>query len=78
LSDAFLYENGGQGKRELEEAREVFSGEQADRKFQRMFFSQNFVNRTLYDKMAEKVKKLGGREERTSKGLFSKSASKRK
>jgi hypothetical protein len=80
LSDAFLYENGGQGKRELEEAREAFAGEQADRKFQRMFFSQNFVNRTLYERMAGKVKKLTreGREERTSKGLFSKSASKRK
>jgi hypothetical protein len=48
-----------------------------------MFFSQNFVNRTLYERMAGKLKKLPrenreGREERTSKGPFSKSASKRK
>jgi hypothetical protein len=43
-----------------------------------MFFSQNFVNRTLYERMAGRVKKLGQREERTSKGPFSKSASKRK
>lgn len=45
----------------------MFTTEQTETKFQKMFFSQNFVNRTLYEKMAAKTKRFA--VERSSKPL---------
>ena len=56
----------------------MFAVEQSDKKYQKVFFGQNFVNRTLYEKVAAKVRRFP-REERPTKGLLLKTnASKRK
>ena len=40
----------------------MFAAEQVDRKFQKVFFSQSFVNRTQCDKVAARTKKLEGKD----------------
>lgn len=55
LPELSLYETKQSVKKELDEAREIFASEQSDKKFQKVFFSQNFVNRTLYDMVNAKI-----------------------
>jgi len=76
LPEPSLYDTKHGIKKELDEAKDIFASEQSDKKFQKVFFSQNFVNRTLYDIVKSKVSRFP-REERVSKPLM-KSGSKRK
>ena len=55
LPELSLYETKQSVMKELDEAREIFASEQSDKKFQKVFFSQNFVNRTLYDMVNAKI-----------------------
>jgi hypothetical protein len=48
LADASLYENKYSGKKELDETKEMFLAEQSEKKYSKVFFGQNFVNRTLF------------------------------
>ena len=56
----------------------MFLSEQSDKKFQKIFFGQNFVNRALYEEVSAKVWRVPPREEKQTKGLLLKASSKRK
>jgi hypothetical protein len=78
LPELSLYDTKHGVKKELEEAKDIFASEQSDKKFQKVFFSQNFVNRTLCDIVNAKIWRFPKEERTTTKTMLMKSSSKRK
>ena len=68
LGEQSLFEKTGGRRREMEEAREIFATEQADRRFQKVFFAHSFVNRTQCEKVTARTHKLGKEDGKLSKG----------